>query len=117
MFNLFRPLLDAQLLCYAAAALVIIVVLIARFNVNSILALMLAALGLGLAAGMEPAASLKSFEDGFGKMLGGVSGVIGLGAMLGMMLAKSGGAEVVAGRIVRAFGPTRAEWAILAAAI
>jgi len=66
---------------------------------------------------MTPFAALKSFEDGLGKMLGSVSMVIGLGAMLGQMLAKSGGAEVVAGRIVRAFGPRRADWAVLVAAI
>ena len=117
MFPFIQHIVDAQLLFYAVAALVAIVVLIGRFNLNSILALAVAALGLGLAAGMPPSTVVKSFEDGLGKMLGGVSGVIGLGAMLGQMLAVSGGAEVVAGRIVRAFGPKRSDWAILLAAI
>ncbi len=108
---------DTQLLCCALAAIVGIIVLIGRFNMNSILALAIAALGMGLVAGMNPAVIAKSFETGVGSVLGFVAGVIGLGAMLGKMLAESGGAEVVAGRIAKVFGPARADWAILCAAL
>ncbi|MEI6235759.1 MAG: gluconate:H+ symporter [Planctomycetota bacterium] len=117
MFPIIRTFLDTQLLVCALAAIVGIVVLIGRFNLNSILALAIAALGMGLSAGMNPAVIAKSFETGVGNVLGFVSGVIALGAILGKMLGESGGAEVVAGRIANVFGPTRAEWAILAAAI
>ncbi len=108
---------DARMLLCAFAAIVAIVVLIGRFNLNAILALAVAALGMGLITGMPPGTIAGSFEKGVGNVLGTVSGVIALGAMLGKMLAESGGAEVVAGRISQAFGPRRADWAILAAAI
>ncbi len=117
MFPFFRAFLDTQLLLCALAAIVAIVVLIGKFNLNAILALAMAALGLGLVAGMNPAVIAESFEAGVGKALGSVTGVIVLGAMLGKMLAESGGAEVVAARIVGWFGVKRADWAILVAAI
>ena len=117
MFPFIRAFHDTQLLLCALAAIVGIIVLIGKFNLNSILALTLAALGLGLVAGMNPAVIAKSFETGVGAVLGSVTGVIALGAMLGKMLAESGGADVVAERIARAFGVKRADWAILAAAI
>ena len=117
MFQFYRQFLDVQLLLYALAAIVAIVILIGYLNLNAILSLALAALGMGLAAGMNPAVIAKSFESGLGNILGSVVGVIGLGAMLGKMLAESGGAEVVSERIARVFGAKRVDWAILAAAI
>ena len=117
MFPFLRTLHDIQLLLCALAAIVGIIVLIGQLNMNSILALAIAALGMGLVAGMNPAVIAKSFETGVGSVLGFVAGVIGLGAMLGKMLAESGGAEVVAKRIARVFGPRRADWAILCAAL
>jgi len=46
MFPFFQHFTDASLLGYAVIALIAIIVLIARFNLNSILALSLAALGM-----------------------------------------------------------------------
>ena len=117
MFPFIRIVHDTGLLLCAFTAIAGIVILIGYFNINSILALAIAALGMGLAAGMNPAVIAKSFETGVGAVLGFVAGVIALGAMLGKMLAESGGAEVVANRIADVFGPKRAEWATLVAAI
>ena len=50
-------------------------------------------------------------------MLGGIAAVIGLGTMLGKLLAESGGAEVLAKRFARIFGPKRITWCIMALAI
>jgi GntP family gluconate:H+ symporter len=55
----------------------------------------------------------KSFQDGVGATLGSIAVVIGLGTMLGKLLAESGGAVVVANALVRALGRDRLEWAAL----
>jgi GntP family gluconate:H+ symporter len=55
----------------------------------------------------------KSFLEGVGKVLGDIAVVIGLGTILGKMLAESGGAEVVADRLVRALGKERLHWAMM----
>ncbi|OLE64673.1 MAG: permease DsdX, partial [Bacteroidetes bacterium 13_1_20CM_4_60_6] len=46
-------------------------------------------------------------------MLGDIAMVIGLGTILGKMLAESGGAEVVAGKLIRALGEKKLHWAMM----
>ncbi|HLX59720.1 MAG TPA: gluconate:H+ symporter [Planctomycetota bacterium] len=108
---------DAELLLFAFGAIVCIIVLIACFKLNSIIALALAAIGLGLIAGMNPVEIARSFEKGMGDVLATISMIIGLGAMIGQMLGQSGGADVIAERIARAFGKKYLSWAMLTAAL
>ena len=64
---------NASLLIYALVAVVGLVVLIARFKLNAFVALILASLGVGLAAGMELGAIAKAFQDGVGAVLGSIA--------------------------------------------
>lgn len=102
---------DARLIISAAGAVLLLIVLIARWKVNSFVALIIASLFAGLCAGMELPTIAKSFGDGVGAVLSSVAMVVGLGAILGKMLSESGGAEVVAATISRAFGDNRLPWA------
>src|SRR5262249_9578709 len=99
-----------------AVALVLLLVLIIRFQLNAFVALLVASLGLGLAAGMPPARVVASIGEGLGKILAGVAVLLALGAMLGRVLDVSGAAEVITRTLIRAFGATRAPLAVLAAA-
>ena len=108
---------DLKLIALAVAAVGVLVVLVTKLKVNPFIALLLAALVAGIGAGQGGAAVLKSFQEGFGLTLGGVAGVIGLGVMLGKLLAESGGAEVLAKRFNAFFGPSRAGWCIMALAV
>ncbi|MBL9126093.1 MAG: hypothetical protein JNL97_00530, partial [Verrucomicrobiales bacterium] len=85
-------------------------------RMHAFLALALASLGVGLATGMSPPDVAKAFQDGVGSTLGLIAVVVGLGTMLGKLLAESGGATVIAERCIRAFGERRLDWAILVAA-
>ena len=78
------------LLLLAATAIVVLVLLIARFKCNAIVALTLVSLLLGLAAGMDPMKVADSFKEGVAATLGSLAMIIGLGTMLGKMLAESG---------------------------
>src|SRR5436309_11706065 len=104
---------NTQLLLVALLAVVGLILLIARFKLNAFIALMLASLFVGVCSGMKLADVPKSFLEGVGKVLGDIAVVIGLGTILGKMLAESGGAEVVANRLVRALGKERLDWAMM----
>jgi len=103
-----------SLLLLALAAIALLVALVTWQKLNAFVALLLAALLVGFGAGMAPLAALKAFQDGVGSTLGGIAAVIALGAMLGKLLAESGGASVLAERLSGFFGPARAVWCIIA---
>jgi GntP family gluconate:H+ symporter len=84
------------LLVYALIAIIALVVLIARFKMNPFITLMMVSVALALAVGMPATSILKSFETGVGGTLGHIAIVVGLGTMLGKMMAESGGAERIA---------------------
>lgn len=104
---------DASLLWIALLGVVGLVVLIARFKLNSFIALALASLAVGLCTGMKLPAIATSFTEGVGKVLGDIAMVIGLGTVLGKMLAESGGAEVIARALIRALGERRLHWTMM----
>jgi GntP family gluconate:H+ symporter len=72
---------------------------------------------VGLASGMNPPAVARSFQEGVGNTLGFIAVVVGLGTMLGKMLAESGGAERIAATFVRALGPERLHWTMMLVAL
>ena len=105
------------LLLLTLVAIGMLVVLVTWRKMNPFLALLMAALLVGVGAGMQPLAALKAFQDGLGATLGGIAAVIALGAIIGKLLAESGGAQVLAERFIEFFGPSRAGWCIMALAL
>jgi GntP family gluconate:H+ symporter len=101
------------LLSSVLVAVLILIVLIARCKVHAFIALTLVSFGVGLAAGMKLPAVAQAFQDGVGAMLGSVAIVVGLGMVLGRMLALSGGAEVIAERLITFLGPQRLHWTMM----
>jgi gluconate:H+ symporter, GntP family len=104
---------DSRLLLYALGAIVALIVLIARFKVHPFIALIVASLAMGAAAGMPLAAVVKNFQDGVGAVLGFIAIVVGLGTMLGKMMAESGAATRIATTLISLFGEKRVHWAIM----
>jgi GntP family gluconate:H+ symporter len=116
MFFPLAVLSPNALLLVAAVAILALVILIARCHLNAIIAITLVSLLLGLAAGMEPGKVVDSFDEGLAKTLKSLAMIIGLGTMLGRLLAESGGANVVAAGITRFFGVQRLDYAVMVAA-
>jgi len=81
-------------------------------RIHPFVALLAAAIGVGLAAGMAPQRVIDAITAGMGNTLGFVAVVVGLGSIFGMMLEESGGAERLADRLVAACGPERAAIAL-----
>ncbi len=99
---------------FGAVALLLFLILVLR--VHAFLAMLFSAFAMGLAAGMTPAAVLKSIQAGFGDALGFISVVLGLGAMIGAYLEHSGGGIALADWLISKFGRDRSAWAMLLAA-
>jgi gluconate:H+ symporter, GntP family len=104
---------DTLLLIYALGAVVTLIVLIARFKLHPFIALILVSLAMGAAAGMPPAAAVKAFQDGVGSVLGFIAVVVGLGTMLGKLMAESGAATRIATTLIGWFGERRVHWAMM----
>ena len=103
----------ALLLLVAVLGVALVVVLITVVRLPAFLALATGALAVGLAARMPFAEITRSFQSGVGDTLGFVAMVIGLGTVIGKLLAESGGSAVVSTALIRALGERRLDWAML----
>ncbi|MCA1327101.1 GntP family permease [Herbaspirillum sp. alder98] len=106
----------SALLIYALVAVIALIVLIAKFKLNPFIVLIVVSLVLGLAVGMPMGNIVKAFETGVGGALGHIALVVGLGTMLGKMMAESGGAERIANTMIKAFGEKNVHWAMMTVA-
>jgi GntP family gluconate:H+ symporter len=106
-----------MLLLYAVIAIAVLILMIARYKVYPFLVLMIVSVLLALAVGMPMDKIVKSFETGNGNTLGHIAVVVGLGTMLGKMMAESGGAERIANTLINLFGEKNIHWAMMVVAI
>ncbi len=106
----------AALLSLALAAVIALILLIARFKLHPFIALVVVSLAMGLAARMSPLDAVKAFQDGVGNTLGFIAIVVALGTMLGKMMAESGAATRIATTLIAMFGERRVHWAIMVVA-
>ena len=101
------------LLVAALASVIGLILLIAVFKLNPFISLLLASLGLAVAARMPLHTVVHSFEAGLGGTLGHIAVVVALGTMLGKMMAESGGADQIAYTLIRFFGEKHIHWAMV----
>jgi len=104
---------NTQLLLLALAAVLVLIVLIARVKLHPFIALITVSLALGIVAGMPLGGVVKAFQDGVATVLGFIAIVVALGTMLGKMMAESGGAARIATTLIARFGENRVHWAIM----
>lgn len=107
---------DTRLLLYALGAVVLLIVLIARVKLHPLIALILVSLGVGAAAGMPLPAAVQAFQNGVGSALGFIAIVVGVGTMLGKLMAESGAATRIATTLMGWFGERRVHWALMVVA-
>jgi GntP family gluconate:H+ symporter len=101
------------LLLAALGSVIVLIVLIARYKANPFIALLSVSIALAMVTGMPLQSIVHSFEAGVGGTLGHIAVVIGLGTMLGKMMAESGGADQIAHTLIRFFGEKRVHWAMV----
>ena len=103
---------DTRLIVAAVLGIALIIVLIAVFKVHPFLALVAGSALTGFAAGVGSQDVIVNFESGVGATLQEVGLLIALGAMLGKLLAESGGADQVVDTLVSRAGPRMVPWAM-----
>ncbi len=103
---------DTLLVLWALIGIAVIVVLITWAKVHPFIALILGSLVVGLGTRLAAADVIKQFEAGFGSTLASVGILVGLGTMLGKLLADSGGADQVVRTILGWAGERRLPWAM-----
>lgn len=102
-----------SLLLVAALGVALVVLLITWVKIPAFIALAAGSFFVGLGARMPLADIPRAFQQGVGDTLGFIAMVVGLGTIIGKLLAESGGAVVVSRVLVGALGEKRLDWAML----
>lgn len=103
---------NGQLILAALLGIATVVVLIVWAKFHPFIGLILGTAVLALVAWVAPLAAVNSFTTGLGSTFGSVGLLIALGAMLGKLLADSGGANEIVDSIIERVGPKRLPWAM-----
>ncbi len=87
--------------------------LIVFFRLNAFIAFILVTIGIGIGQGMPLDTIVKSIETGIGNTLGFLILILGLGAMLGKLVAESGAAQQITNGLIRIFGVNNTKVAVM----
>ncbi len=91
----------------------LMLVLNIRYQINSMVALLLAALLVGTLAGMDLLKLLHTIKAGFGGTLGELAIIVVFGAVIGKLMVDSGAAHQIAQTLLRRFGLKYVEAAVI----
>ncbi|MBB3049456.1 GntP family gluconate:H+ symporter [Prauserella isguenensis] len=105
------------LLAIAAGAVALLLLLIIKFRVHALIALVLVSVLTAVSTRIPLDELVDTLMGGFGTTLAEVGLLVGLGAMIGRLLEVTGGADVLANSLVNRFGAKRAPLALGVAAL
>jgi Gnt-I system high-affinity gluconate transporter len=93
--------------------IVLLVILITRFNFNTFIAFLIVSILAGLLLGIDVSQIAKSLQKGIGDMLGSLVIIIVTGAMLGKLVAESGAAQRITSGMMKLLGEKYIHWALM----
>ncbi len=93
--------------------IVFLVLLISYFKINAFLSFLVVSILAGLLLGLDVSKISGSVQKGLGDMLGSLAVVVICGAMLGKLVAESGAAQQITGGLMKLFGESRIQWALM----
>ncbi|GGD52890.1 gluconate:H+ symporter [Muriicola marianensis] len=93
--------------------ILILFLLIAWWKLNPFIAFILVSLFVGIAQGMDLIRVVDSIQRGIGNTLGFLVIILGLGAMLGKLVADSGAAQRITTKLIARFGIRNIQWAVV----
>ncbi|MCB0847220.1 MAG: gluconate transporter [Bacteroidetes bacterium] len=102
-------------LLIVSLGILLLFILIARFKLNAFIAFIIVCIFVGVFQGMELPGIIESIQTGMGNTLGFLVLILGLGAMLGKLVAESGAAQRITSKLVAAFGIKHIQWAVVIA--
>lgn len=107
--------MDAQLILSVVSGVAVLLVLILYVKIHPFLSLLISSIVVGVFAGMPIQEVFENVKNGIGGTLGFVATIIGLGAIFGAVLEKSGGASELAKWLSRTIGQNNAPSAMMIA--
>mgnify|MGYP001318362831 CR=1 FL=1 len=93
--------------------ILLLFLLIAKFKLNAFLSFIIVSLFVGIAGGMDILVVVDSIQKGIGNTLGFLVLILGLGAMLGKLVADSGAAQQITAKLIDKFGKKNIQWAVV----
>lgn len=103
---------DSLILVNTAFAIVATVLLIIRFRVDPVIALLLGAAYLGLTAGLGVDGTIEAITKGFGDLMAEIGFLVVFGVLAGSLLRRSGAIERLVETLLRRVGPGRMPYAL-----
>jgi Gnt-I system high-affinity gluconate transporter len=93
--------------------IVLLILLITWVKLSPFLAFILVSILIGFSNGMDISSITNALQKGIGDLLGSIVIILGLGAMLGKLIADSGAAQKIATGLMEMFGRKYILWALL----
>jgi H+/gluconate symporter-like permease len=103
---------DTVVLINTGVAVLAVVLLIVRFRLNPVVALVLGSAYLGLSTGLGVDGTVKAITGGFGEIMAEVGLLIAFGVLTGAILQEIGAIERLVATLLRVFGPKRMPYAL-----
>lgn len=94
---------------------ILLVILITKFKLNTFVSLVITAFVVGLILGIPVSKLPTSIETGIGGQLGHLAIIFGFGSMLGKLLSDTGGGFRIAHKLIEIFGSKRIQIAVIIA--
>ncbi len=93
-------------------AVLLLLGLIIGLKWHPFVALVLVAIGAGIMLGMSPGDTMDAVKNGVGGTLGGLAILVGLGAVLGGVIAETGAAQVITDKLIGDRGGVGIVWGL-----
>jgi len=94
-------------------SLIVLFLLISRVKMDAFLAFLLVSISAGIILGIPLEQIPKTVEKGISSILGNLTLIIVLGAMLGKIVAESGAAKQIASTVMGLFGTGYIQWGLM----
>lgn len=99
------------------AAILVLIILVVTFKIDTFISFLLVSIGLGIAVGMDIHRISGSITKGIGNTLGPLVIILGFGAMLGKLVADSGAAQQITASLTKIFGTKYIQWGMALAGL
>ncbi len=90
----------------------LLLLLVLAFRMSALFALVIVAVAVGFAQGMDASSILAAIEKGVGDTLAQLALIFAFGVMLGKLIADGGGAQRIALSLLETFGRKNMDWAM-----
>ncbi|MBF12537.1 MAG: gluconate transporter [Flavobacteriaceae bacterium] len=100
-------------LVIVSIGILLLFLLIVLFRLNAFVAFIIVTIGIGFGQGMPLDTLISSIENGIGNTLGFLVMILGLGAMLGKLVAESGAAQQITNGLIQIFGVQNTKIAVM----